>query len=202
MKELIQQKPYLIWLLAGLLFAQFVVVPVMTWQDEKVAQLALVQKRLGKALHLLNNEQSLDEQQQFLQAARTQYQGLFFAQAEETSFQLKNQKMIEALAEKYQLTVNSIGWKKVSNITDSQLSTYELQMRFTSKTKDIIPFQIAIEQLPQLVKVEGMNINIKRHLKNTMGRANGLFRLHLTMVSNENYEAGVNTAVQQGVNAS
>jgi len=181
MKELIQQKPYLLWLLVALLFLQFFIVPVVSWQDEKVNELFLIKKRLTKAEKLLANEDQISKKLQSLQNTNKTYQQYFYRNKGETAFQLEQQEIIEQLAEKHKLTVSSVGWQVKTPKLNSSNVTYELQLRFKSQTKSIIPFQIALEQNDKLVTVVGMSINIRRHIKNTMGKADGLFRIHYTM---------------------
>lgn len=183
MKELIEQKPYLLWLLFVLLFLQFIVMPTLSWQDEKVTELQLVKKRLAKAEVLLANEERIDKMLTQLQGVDWNYQDIFFPQQSETSFQLAQQEKIEKLAKANNLKVTSVGWKNFAKTSTELITVYELQLRFSGKVKDMMAFQMKVEQMKEMIPVVGMSVNIKQHLKVTMGRAKGVFRLQYFMVN-------------------
>jgi len=174
-------KPNLLWSLLVLVFLQFIVVPMIDWQDEKRNELVLMNKRLSKAKQLLTNEESINHYLLSLEEVEQGYNKYFFKKQELTPFQLANQKVIEELAELHNIKVTSVGWKGITQDATNILSVFELQLRFTGKIKNLMSFQLEIEQMEEAILIVGMSMNIKGHLRNTLGKATGVFRLHYVM---------------------
>lgn len=176
MGSILKEKPYLIWGLGLLLFLRFVFVPVIEWQETKKNSLTLLQGKFQKAIQLLKNEQQLETNLAELRRINAKYEKLLPVFSNETQFQLTKQAWLEGIAAVQQLSFTRMGWNKVF-ATDGQLPSYQLELSFKGRTKQVMNFLLALEQSGELLQIEGYSFGIKRHRVNSLGLAQGKIKL-------------------------
>ncbi|MGL1957058.1 MAG: hypothetical protein OCD00_07055 [Colwellia sp.] len=177
----LKQHAWLLVLLAFLLVAKFIIVPVYQWQDTQLAEISLLERKQGKISSVLKEKNNTAKFKHKLESALQQTDGLFFPFQEDAKFKLNQQKMLESLLSKYNLTVQHVGWQVARSKDSLLLTSYPILIRFSGKTTDAIKFLAAIEMNSQRIGVEEFNFSFKRQSDKALGRINGSVTLMLFM---------------------
>ncbi|WP_394200805.1 hypothetical protein [Shewanella waksmanii] len=179
--DIFKEKPYLLFLLAGLVFARFVCVPVIEWQNERKATLVLESKRVMKAEQAMANEQKIEPLLPKLRAlVKANRERLYPFQAE-NQFKLQNQQNLEALIEKYALNVTGIGWLATKQVNEFNLTLFQLQVRFQGDGVKFPGLMAEIESQAQWVEVDDFVFAFRRQSTTRIGDANGQITLNYYM---------------------
>ncbi len=174
----LKQHAWLLSLVAILIIAKFIVVPVFDWQAEILAEITLLEKQQSKITKVLGQKNNTTSANSGLMAALKQAEGLFFPFKTETSFKLTQQKMLEVLLAKYDIRSQHIGWQTATNFKELAVIRYPIQLRFTGKTKDVIDFMVALEAKNELIEINDFNLSLKRQSEQRLGNINGRLTLH------------------------
>jgi len=182
--EIFKQKPYLAFLLIGLFLVKFIGVPVIDWQNEKKSTLLLESKRVMKAEQALKNRELIEPLLVELNKQVSKNRALLFTASTENAFKLEQQKMLEAMIERYSLSVTGIGWLATKQISDFGLTLYQMQVRFSGDGVKFPVLMAEIESQKQWVEVDDFVFAFRRQSETKIGESNGQITLNYYM-SNE-----------------
>lgn len=191
--SVIKEKPYLILLLALLLVAKLVILPIYEWQNSQLTELQLLKNQVSKADYAIaNRELYLQKSDQLEQQWHNAKQRLFAYQPE-SAFKLEQQKNIEKLVTDLGLNVVGAGWLQTKNITDYGLSEYRMKLTVKGDGVKLPLLTLTIESGEQWIAIEDFNISLRRQGKTSIGEANGQFTLVYFML---NQQGNGNKAVE------
>ena len=189
----LKEHAWLLALIALLLIAKFIIVPIYQWQDKQQAEISLLAKKQNKISKVLKEKDHTAKLNQVLDTVLKQAEGLISSYQEDAKFKLNQQKMLESLLSQFNLTTQHVGWQ-VDRTKDSPLFTsYPILIRFSGKTTDVIQFLAAIEINPQRIEVNDFNFSFKGQREKTLGRINGNVTLMLFMENKQNKDTMVKT---------
>lgn len=191
--SVIKQKPHLVVLLALLLVAKLVIMPIYEWQNNQLTELKLLQNQVSKADYAIANrelyQQKADQLHQQWQSAKQR----LFAYQPESAFKLEQQKKIEKLVTDLGLNVVGAGWLQTKSSTAYGLSEYRMKLTVKGDGVKLPLLTLAIESGEQWIAIEDFNISLRRQGKTAIGDVNGQFTLVYFML---NQQANGNKAVE------
>ena len=164
---------FLLSVLAVLLVAKFVLVPVIEWQDAMIADIQLLEKKSQKVARVISGESNTNEINLLLSEEVAKGNKLFYPHQAQSKFKLQQQKLIESLLAEHQLKSQNIGWQTPSELTFIQVDKHPLQLRFSGKTLDVMKFIAAIEKLEKKIEVSDFNLSLKKQNENSLGQCDG-----------------------------
>lgn len=175
----IKQHGLLLSLMAILVIAKFVVVPVIDWQSNIIADIRLLEKKQAKITTVIATQDDNQKIGVKLSNIIAHVDTLFFPYQGESAFKLSQQKMLEALLAKHELKSQNIGWGIITPLDELSAVRYQLQMRFSGSSINVIEFISALESHPQLIDVIDFNLSLKRQRDEYLGTMSGRMTLHL-----------------------
>ena len=178
MNEL-KQHALLLSIVALLAAMKFIVVPIIEWQDAIFMEIQQQQKKLSKVGGVVNKKSELTQQNTELTQALAITEKVFFPTQTESSFQLKQQKMLEAMLEQYKLKSTRFGWKQSTELTDLSVKKYQLQVFLNGQTTDMVKLMAALEQYSPYIEVSEFIFTIKQQKEKKLGQVRGNLTLHL-----------------------
>lgn len=179
--EIFKQKPYLAFLLIGLFLAKFIGVPVIDWQNQKRSTLLLESKRVMKAEQALKNRALIEPLLAELNKQVSQNSAILFAASAENAFKLEQQKKMEAMLERYSLSVTGIGWLATKQISDFDLTLYQMQIRFSGDGVKFPVLMAEIETQEQWIEVDDFVFAFRHQSDTKIGESNGQLTLNYYM---------------------
>jgi len=171
-------KPFLIGLIVILGAIKFILLPVVTWQETQVNSIFKQERQLAKGLQLLENKTQMIEELNSLRQFSEQQQALIaLPEQSPVSYQLKIQKMIEKLLEKYQLNSRSSNW--LAPVVKSNIEEHRLEIALSGNTKEFIQFLTEIEQQKPKLSLVDLRTNISKMYptRDKLGRFTGKFTI-------------------------
>jgi hypothetical protein len=176
--EDIKKHAILLSLLAILLIAKFVVVPIFMWQDQILVEIKEQEKKLGKTALLLAKEDGFNRLNQQIEQQLEQAEQLFYPYQTGSAFKLQQQKHFEDLVLEHQLTLSSFSWQANSEDKELQIMRYQVRVRLKGNISRLVSFISALESQKQRVEVYDFNISMKGQNKQSLGRTkNAVFTL-------------------------
>jgi len=181
----LKQHALLLMFIALLLVVKFIIIPVFDWQNDVLAKITLLEKKQHKIDKVLLHKDDNTQLNNQLTSVLKQVDGMFFPFQTEANFKLNQQKMLESLLTKHNLTTQNIGWKTSSSFAELDLVRYPIDIRFTGKTTDVIEFIAALEANKQRVEIKTFNLSFKGQREKSLGRINGNITLYLFLEGNK-----------------
>jgi len=156
--------------LAVLLIARFILVPVFEWQQEQIDQIAAKAQRLVKTEHIVKRLPQINEALAQLKQSNQQQQVHYFKHDSMNRFKLQLQQKIENIFSQSNIKVTNFNW--VAETTE-QITQARARVTFQGATKDFVLLQLAMAQLPELLNINQWDLHIKRMDTRSLGKANG-----------------------------
>ena len=181
----IKQHPYLIAILAVLALANFVLVPVVDWQDEMAADISLQQKRLSKTNALLENYPDNKEKIKTANNVINLVQQQYFPNQLENVFKLEQQSWLEKIIEDSQLDLQSLGWGRTKVFENTNNSAYQVDVRLRGKTRAFIDLHNIIEKQGLKISIDEFRLNVKRTSESSVGNFQGTLKLSFYMIAGD-----------------
>jgi len=178
MREL-KQHAWLLAFMFVLLVAKLIIVPVLNWQEDKLADIRLLEKKQHKIASVLARNNKNKQLNTELSAVLKKTTRIFFPYQKETDFKLTQQKLLETLLTKHNLTIKNIGWQAPLVFEELFAKRYEIQIRVNGKITDIVEFMATLEANPQYIDISHFNLIVKKKKNEVVGDANGRFNLYL-----------------------
>lgn len=177
----LKQHTLLLAFITLLLLAKFIIVPIYAWQDQQLADISLLEKKQAKISAVLTAQDKVTQLNKALDSALKQSENLIFPYQEDAKFKLNQQKTLETLLSKFNLTVQHVGWQAVRSKDHSQFTSYPILIRFSGKTDQVVQFLAAAEMNTQRIEVNELNFTLKGQKANALGRITGSITLMLFM---------------------
>lgn len=168
MNKLSIKELYLLYLAAFLLTLNFLVKPLLEWQDEQLLYLSQQEKRLVKLEGLLQAKPDLlainQEVKRRLSKVDTMIPTINISE-----FKIQIQKNIASILESKKIKIDTVAWRNPPDETNRFELTLELAAN--GQVSDILAAHIALEQAYPNANITDMQLNITRHLAKSLGTA-------------------------------
>lgn len=168
--ELEDKRKLMLGVLAVLLIARFVLVPIFDWQQAQISTIEAKQQRLVKANAVVNRLPQLELALAQLQESNQVQQARYFKQSSLNAFKLQLQQQIETLFADYDMKISNFSW--VVEIP-GQITEARAKIAFEGSTANFARLQLAIAQSPKLLNIAQWSLHIKRMSSQSLGQARG-----------------------------
>jgi len=156
-------------LLTVLMLIRFVIVPIFSWQDEKVAKIQNSKQRIAKTENVIARLPQITSALKKLQLSNKNIESFFTKKKSLAAFKLQQQQQIESLFTTHGIKVKNFNW--AADIP-GKISESRAKITFEGKTSDFARLHLAIARLPTLIKVAEWTANIKKKRKRKSKKAN------------------------------
>ncbi|URQ89965.1 GspMb/PilO family protein [Pseudoalteromonas sp. SCSIO 43101] len=185
MSQLQPKQQIALVLLAVLLVLKFAVVPLLDWQDEQIGVINNLQKRATKSQTVIDNQATIDSQQQQISKQLESINRLFVEPQKDTEFKLAMQQKVEQLMAKHNLQINNSNWLVSLKVANDSLMRHQLRLNISGK---LINFQTVLVQLETntpLMQVSDFNMRMKGQTAQELGQVDGTIQLSFYMQQGE-----------------
>lgn len=149
-----QNKPLLLVFLLALILIKFVALPVSEWQQQQLAELALLDNKLEKTKRLVQNRQDLEAA---FSAVEKPYQE-FISRVPQTSdkqkYRLEFQQHIETMLATHKVQLVSFSWQGDKPLEHADISEARIELRLRGLPLDYVKAIADIQQQLPLFKTE------------------------------------------------
>jgi hypothetical protein len=157
----LKQYTFLISIMVALFIIKMLVIPIIYWQNDTVAQNIALSKRLAKAESLIGRKQDNTQFNQQLDSILTEADKIMFLASSEVEFKLEVQQLLEkSLAEK-RLNLERISWTPAINESDQRISRYRVDTVISGDTFKLIEFVAKIDTDLKFV-ISKFNIDLRQ----------------------------------------
>ena len=167
--------------LALLIVLKFIVVPLFDWQNEQLANLANLQKRVSKSQNVIANQTQITQSQQRISAQLKAINSLFINYKPEDEFKLAMQQQIEKTVANQQLQINTSNWLPSILVANKQLMRHQLRLSIKGKMLDFTKLITELESATPKAELKTFNINSKGQNAEQLGRVDGIIELAFYM---------------------
>ena len=165
----IKKHALLLTVLALMLTAKFIVVPIIIWQDQLLLEIAMQEKKLGKSDVLLSKKSDHHTINDKLKGKIAEIETLFYPYQKGSTFKLERQKKFESIIEQYQLKLKSFYWQAVSNEDNLDVMRYTVKIKITGQVSDIINMLTLLESQSHYIEIQSFNVLISRKDYKSLG---------------------------------
>lgn len=158
---------------------KFVIVPIFDWQNDALLNIGLLEKKQNKIERLISNQKQAVGDDVKLSEIVNKSEAVFFVQHNESTFKLQQQKKIEDLLSKHNITASNFGWQATKEYVKISAKSYQLLINFSGQSYDVLALMLALETNPKLIGISDFNLRIKGQSKESMGMITGRFTLQL-----------------------
>jgi len=169
----------LLSVLSLLLLVKFIYVPIVDWQNALYLNLQQQEKKLTKIDKVLKQKDKVTQANAQLDKLLAIKTSVFFSQAQESKFQLAQQKMIESLFEKNNVKVTKFAWRKTQQLVTLSANHYKVQVNIKGKTSDLVQLMSAVEHYTPYIEVSDFSLKVQRQKNLLLGTVSGNLTLHL-----------------------
>ena len=155
----------LLLLLAGL---RFVLVPLLQWQSEMIADIRGQAQQLNKLQALVESRVTLEAIQDQLNGFIVEAREDFFVSDESTK--LRIQRQIEEVLSAHEVDMDRFRW--VSDEDSASIRTLRASIRYEGETASVVKVFWNLARLPQIVRQVGWTQRIIAQ-RNNLGRSSG-----------------------------
>lgn len=185
MNEL-NKHPIAIGLIAILLCFKIIFIPIIDWQDQKLAKLALLDKKIDKINYLLSNEDVIEQQSQEIEIRLNDVSERFFPAQNGDKFKLEQQKLIESHLKQYELSITNIGWKNRSDVSGVPLKAFRIEYGVSGKTVKVIDYLLSITNQEPMVELTGLTFKFRKQSIGKLGSVSARIRQEYYLHNNLN----------------
>jgi hypothetical protein len=168
--EIIKYKHYLL-IIAALILANYVVVPLDEWQTEQQQSLQLLNKQYNKTQSLLNNKDQLAAQLVKSQANLAKVEKIIFVNSSEDKFKLMVQSLIEKELSVGECQIERIGFKGSIEVS-ADIQRWTMEVRFNGDINCMTTATRKVESLSPHLKITGFNFNHRGLTQEVTGKFN------------------------------
>ncbi|MEW6989435.1 hypothetical protein AADZ91_01990 [Colwelliaceae bacterium 6441] len=169
----LKKHAFLLIILTILIVVKFVFVPVFQWQDDKILNIKMLNKKHEKIENILLNQEEGNESYHALKDNVAQGESVFFAFQKESDFKLSQQKLVETLLQKHNVRALNIGWQVTSALPEYNAINYQLRVQFNGEHLDVFNFIFSLESNPKRISIHDFNLNINGQIDDKLGNING-----------------------------
>jgi ribosomal protein L23 len=164
------KRKLMLGVLAVLLLARFILVPVFDWQKGKIAQIAEKEQRLIKTNNVIEHVPQINLALKQLNQNNNKQQERYFVEASSNTFKLQIQQKIEKLFSEHTLKVTNFNW--VAEIP-GEIAQARADISFEGTTTQFAMLQLAIAQLPKALDIKQWTLQVKGMNERSLGDVNG-----------------------------
>ncbi|WP_440054192.1 GspMb/PilO family protein [Pseudoalteromonas sp. T1lg65] len=161
MIEQLKQHKLLLAIVLILVSLKFVIVPLFTWQNKQLDEIAKVQLRLTKAERIMMQQQEIDSAKQLVETQQEQYQTLFSDWQAPSTFKIDAQKSINQWLDNFNLNTNSVGWQPALKFSGAQLHREQMRLNISGELSNLGQFLVALEKNKPLIAVEYLDLSVR-----------------------------------------
>ncbi|MEW6983271.1 hypothetical protein AAD001_11535 [Colwelliaceae bacterium 6471] len=170
MLNVTRYRHYLI-VLAALVIANYVIVPLSEWQDEQKQLLSLIAKKHDKVSELINNEAVLSNKANIAKNNMEKMLAYIFTDEDEAKFKLTAQSAVESILTKAGCTIERIGFKGSTEVAPN-VERWSLELRYKGDEICVLDTSRGLESTQPVIRVDEYNINHRGLKKEAMGSFN------------------------------
>ncbi|MBQ4849237.1 hypothetical protein [Pseudoalteromonas sp. MMG012] len=159
-KKELEQHVLLVSIMLFLIVTKFLLVPVIEWQNSIIASNAILSKKLSKEQSVLKREKNNVELSQLLDEVLLDANKAVFPMAQEVTFKLDTQQLLEQKLTVGGLSLDRISWQPAIFFEDAKLRKYLIDAQVSGDTLKLIEFLVGIDQHAQL-GVSKFNIDVR-----------------------------------------
>ena len=161
MVEQLKQYKMLLALVILLATIKFALVPLFTWQEEQVENIAQIEKRLFKAEQVMTQLQEIElAKEQVADVARV-FTTMLFDWQEPSKFRIDTQKQVNQWLTEHNLSTINIGWQPALKYQSAALHKEQIRLNISGKLTDLAAFLVMLESQSPVVVVEYFDLNIQ-----------------------------------------
>jgi hypothetical protein len=175
--EIIKYKHYLL-ILAALLLANYVVVPLDEWKTEQELNWQLVNKQYDKTQSLINNKKQLSEHLEASQKNLLKIDQVFFVNSSEDKFKLMAQSTIEKSLAIGNCQIERIGFKGSAAVS-ANIQRWAMEVRYKGDINCMTSTTRSIESLSPYVKIENYNFSHRSLTQDVQGKFTARVQLNV-----------------------
>jgi hypothetical protein len=164
------KRKLMLGVLAVLLLARFILVPVFDWQKGKIALIAEKEQRLIKTNNVIEHVPQINLALKQLNQNNNKQQERYFVEASSNTFKLQLQQKIEKLFSEHTLKVTNFNW--VAEIP-GEIAQARADISFEGTTTQFAMLQLAIAQLPKALDIKQWTLQVKGMNERSLGDVNG-----------------------------
>jgi len=169
----------LLSLMAILIIAKFIVVPIFDWQNNELQNIKLLAKKQQKITQVLNGQDNTANSNATLKSINKLGDSIFFTYQTESAFKLKQQKMFESLLAKHYVQSERIGWQVTTELPNLSATQYQLQLSVKGQTHNVVSLLAELENHNKLIEIKDFNVNFKGQNEIALGQIFGDLTLRL-----------------------
>lgn len=190
--EDIKKNAWLLSIIGILLVLKLIVVPIIDWQDGKIAEIRLLANKQYKIDSVLAREDGNSQLVEKLSSLVEQGDAYFWPIENESEFKLATQRFIQEQLNKYNLRMINIGVEQHTEFQDLNVVQYPVKVRFTGDTPDAISFFMSLESNTKRLSIETFSLSMKGQNEENLGSSNGsalvMFYAYESTLSNRGAE--------------
>lgn len=171
--------------IAALLFLRFLLIPLIQWQNDQIVTIAMLERKIEKVDVFLQSEDLFNEQYLALSNALTNLEYHIFLYQDESTFQLKQQKIVESNLLKSTLKISSIGWQNTIASNDLPLLLFSLEFRVSGKTNKIIEYLTQLQSQEKTPDIQAINLSFRNQNQGSLGSISARVRITYYMFNND-----------------
>lgn len=180
-----KRKQQLLLVLALLLFAKFILQPLLQWQSEKRDQIQLAEKRLTRGEQAIAESQDYQQRIEKLDETLSALKGKLFSPMEETAFRLEQQSWLENKLAQFNLEADSVSWSPIKELSNG-VTQHRMDITVIGDVDDVVRFHRSLEQnAEKWVHFLAFNWVINRHLEFRVGTVRGSATVAFYMAASE-----------------
>lgn len=172
-----QYKHYFI-LIAALLAANYLVLPMSEWQTEQQQTLALITKKSDKVSNLLSSETEYVEQLTKVTNDLQQMRRYVFDDADEAKFKLTAQSKIEQILNEAECNIQRINFKSDTQVRE-KLIRWQVELRFKGDALCMTQTTRGLESLVPNISIADFNMNHRGLTDEVEGQLNAVMNVTL-----------------------
>ena len=174
MEDKLLNRDGLIFILIALIALRFAVLPLVDWQQSKIADIQSKQVQLGKTIDLVN---SLSDYQQLalkLQSEKGNLAPLFYEDTDDSRLQI--QKDIEQVFSDHNLRIERFNWV-LDDRADSGLRTLRVLVGFDGQLDGVMKTMLNISAHKKIARQVEWRQNLTKNRETDVGQSKG----HVTL---------------------
>ncbi len=173
------------WLLLSIVALLVVIkwgyIPLSDWQNALYFEVKQKQKRLLKSSRVLEKSDLYNQQNIQLQSSLAIANDVFFNEQDDSLFKLEQQKFVEQLLSKSNLTLTRIVWENTLESVEPKIKHYKMNVFFSGRATDMVRYVTELEQHKPYIEVSDFIFNIKKSHQAPLGNVSGNLTLNLYM---------------------
>lgn len=182
MSELYKYKHYL-YVLAALLVANYIVMPLAEWQEQEKQSLQLLEKQYSKVDELIAAKANFAQYLQETEEDLARFNTALNVFPSEDEFKLSAQAKIESALTKAKCNIERIGFSGNKSITPG-ITQWSMDVRYTGKLSCLVKLTRALESSTPLIDIESYNFNHKGFDSDLSGTFNARMKVNVWFKEN------------------